>query len=125
MRLALALVLLGLPAAAQDLSPERLFVRNCSACHQRNGRGIPKAFPALDGDALVQGEPQAVVAVLLNGRGGMPSFRTQLTDAQIAGVLTYVRGAWSNHADPIEEGVVAALRTAQAVPEVERGLQAH
>ena len=120
----LAAALCG-PAAAQDVSPERLFRANCSACHQRDGRGIPQAFPALDGDALVQGEPRALVAVLLNGRGGMPAFRNELDDAQIAAVLTYVRGAWGNRAGPVPPSLVAESRGGAAAPEADRNLQAH
>ena len=37
---------------------------------------------------------RALVAVLLNGRGGMPAFRNELDDAQVVDVLTYVRTAW-------------------------------
>ena len=113
------------PAAAQDVSLERLFAANCAACHQRNGRGVPQAFPALDGNALVQGEPRALVGVLLNGRGGMPAFRNELDDAQIAAVLTYVRGAWSNRAGPMPPSLVTESRGAEVPPEADRNLQAH
>jgi mono/diheme cytochrome c family protein len=114
-------------SAFAEPSPEGLFIANCSACHQRNGRGIPQAFPALAGDSLVQGDPQGVVVVLLNGRGGMPAFKAQLDDGQIAAVATYVRGAWGNHADPISAALVAQARTDAApdTPAAERNLQAH
>ena len=111
--------------AAQAVPPERLFAANCAACHQRNGRGIPQAFPALDGNALVQGEPRALVAVVLNGRGGMPAFRNEMDDAQIAAVLTYVRGAWGNRAGPMPPSLVAESRGAEVPPEADRNLQAH
>ena len=124
-RLMLAAVLAYGPAAAQDVPPERLFAANCAACHQRNGRGIPQAFPALDGNALVQGEPRALVGVLLNGRGGMPAFRNELDDAQIAAVLTYVRGAWGNRAGPMPPSLVTESRGDSTVPEADRNLQAH
>ena len=113
------------PAAA-DLASEGLFVANCSACHQRDGRGIPQAFPALVGSRVVQGEPGDLVALLLKGRGGMPAFRTQLDDAQIAAVASYVRAAWGNAAGPVPASLVAEARTgadAQASPPDR--LQAH
>ncbi len=123
---ALAGVLLAGPAEAADpAAGEGLFVANCSACHQRNGQGIPQAFPALAGDALVQDDPKRIVAVLLKGRGGMPAFKAQLTDEQIAAVASYVRGAWGNHADPVPAGLVAAARTEAAAPVADRNLQAH
>lgn len=122
---ALAGLLLAGPAQAADPAGEGLFVANCSACHQRNGQGIPQAFPALAGDALVQDDPKRIVTLLLNGRGGMPAFKAQLTDEQIAAVASYVRGAWGNHADPVPAGLVTAARTEAAAPAADRILQAH
>lgn len=131
LRAILAWVVLGAclaaarPAAA-DAAPEGLFVANCSACHQRDGRGIPQAFPALVGSSVVQGEPGGLVALLLNGRGGMPAFRTQLDDAQIAAVASYVRGAWGNAADPVPTPLVAEARAGTDAPSAPPDrLQAH
>ena len=124
-RALLGAMLLAGPAFAAEPSPERLFVANCSACHQRDGQGIPEAFPALAGDALVQGDPQRVVALLLNGRGGMPAFRAQLDDNEIAAVATYVHGAWGNHADPVPADLAAQARAGTDLAEAERSLQAH
>ena len=118
------LVLAG-PVQAASPAGEGLFVANCSACHQRNGQGIPQAFPALAGNALVQDDPRRIAAVLLNGRGGMPAFKAQLTDEQIAAVASYVRGAWGNHADPVPASLVAAARTEAAASVADRTLQAH
>lgn len=73
----------------------------------------------------MQGNPQDLVALLLNGRGGMPAFKTQLDDAQIAAVASYVRGAWGNHVDPVSEALVTETRHDDAMPEAERSLQAH
>ncbi len=121
-------VLLAGPAFAEP-SPEGLFIASCSACHQRNGRGIPQAFPALAGDGLVQGDPQNLVRLLLNGRGGMPAFKAQLNDDETAAVATYVRGAWGNHADPVSAALVAQARSDASAnadaSEAERNLQAH
>ncbi len=121
----LAGLLLAGPVHAADPAGEGLFVANCSACHQRNGQGIPQAFPALAGDALVQDDPRRITAVLLNGRGGMPAFKTQLTDEQIAAVASYVRGAWGNHAEPVPARLVATARTGTTTPVADRTLQAH
>ena len=121
----LAGLLLAGPVQAAELAGEGLFIANCSACHQRNGQGIPQAFPALAGDALVQDDPRRIAAVLLNGRGGMPAFKTQLTDEQIAAVASYVRGAWGNRAEPVPASLVAAARTGAAASAADRSLQAH
>ena len=95
-------------AAAPPGAP--IFAANCAACHQATGKGIPGAFPALAGDKFVTGDPAKPVAVLLNGRGGMPTFRDVLDDGQIAGVLSYVRSSWGNKASAVDPQLVAKLR---------------
>jgi cytochrome c6 len=97
-------------AAGPELNGQALFAQNCSACHQLTGKGVPGAFPALAGNRFVQGPPQPVVTTVLNGRGGMPTFRNDLSDVQIATILTYVRSAWGNHAAPITPAIVAHQR---------------
>ena len=129
-RIALAAGLLAgwlLPPGHAAADPaEQLFAANCAACHQRNGRGIAKAFPALAGDALVVGAPEGIVHLLLNGRGGMPSFRARLDDGQLAAIASYVRSAWGNQADAIPPAAFTGARTAQADPPAgDRDLQAH
>ena len=112
-------------AGLADPSGQTLFAENCSACHQLTGKGVPGAFPALAGDAFAQGPPEKVSALLLNGRGGMPSFRADLSDVQIAAVLTYVRSAWGNHAPQIETAQVSKVRGNQAQDKAAQALQAH
>jgi cytochrome c6 len=108
----------GGAAQAQTAAPadgKTLFARNCAACHQVNGRGIPGAFPALVASAVVTGAPDEVADVLLKGRGGMPDFSASLDDADIAAVLTYARTSWGNHAPPIAGADIATRRTALQV----------
>jgi len=106
------------PAPAMD--GKTLFAKNCAACHQVTGKGIPGAFPALAGNAFVQGAPTEVAGVLLKGRGGMPDFSGSLDDAEIARVLSYVRSSWGNSAAPLGEQDVGALRTALGVAPASR-----
>jgi mono/diheme cytochrome c family protein len=120
--LALAAVAISAPASAQ--TGESLFGDNCSACHQANGQGVQGAFPALAGDPFVTGDPDALVAVVLKGRGGMPTFKDDLKDPEIAAILTYIRGAWGNKAAAVAPAQVAAGR-AKIGPSTQRGLQAH
>ena len=112
------------PALAQ-FDGAKLFAQNCSACHQLTGKGVPGAFPALAGDQFAQGSPKAVSTLLLNGRGGMPSFRNDLSNQQIASILTYVRSAWGNHASPIDKATVSAARGGGDAPNAAGALQAH
>jgi mono/diheme cytochrome c family protein len=107
-------------AGAQGADGKSLFARNCAACHQANGKGIPGAFPALAGNAFVQGEPADVATVLLKGRGGMPDFSGSLDDAEIAQVLSYVRTSWGNGAAPLTEQEVGARRDSLGVAPASR-----
>jgi monoamine oxidase len=109
------------PGTASDPLGKALFARNCAACHQATGRGIPGAFPALAGNPLVQGPAAEVATVLLKGRGGMPDFSGSLGDPEIALVLSYVRSSWGNQAAPLQEQEVAALREALHLPKAQGG----
>jgi mono/diheme cytochrome c family protein len=105
----------GTRCAAEPMDGKALFAKNCAACHQATGRGIPGAFPALAGNGFVQGPSAEVATVLLKGRGGMPDFSASLADQDIASVLSYVRGSWGNHAAPLQADEVALLRDALQV----------
>jgi len=112
-RLLICVALMGGAAAstsAQELDGKALFMKNCAACHQATGKGIPGAFPALAGNAFVQGKASDPASVLLKGRGGMPDFSDTLNDRDIATVLTFVRNNWGNKAEPLTAAEVVALR---------------
>ncbi|KRB82800.1 hypothetical protein ASE00_12305 [Sphingomonas sp. Root710] len=100
------------PAAAPD--PAKVFSDNCAACHQEDGKGIEGAFPALAGDAFVKGSPGPAIHVVLEGRAGMPTFKGDLTDAQIAAALTHVRTSWGNAETPVTTAQVARMRSGEA-----------
>ncbi len=120
---ALALVL-GLAAAqlhAQELDGKALFLKNCAACHQASGKGIPGAFPALAGNGFVQGKSSEVAAVLLKGRGGMPDFSDSLSDRDIATVLSFVRSNWGNKGTALSESEVLELRESLQVEHYSHG----
>ncbi|MFA5111828.1 MAG: cytochrome c, partial [Desulfobaccales bacterium] len=91
-----------------------VFEDNCAQCHRANGQGLPGTFPALDGDPFVVGQPQPVIATVLNGRKGslgrMPAWKDGLDDRQIAAVVTYIRHAWSNRAAAVTPAMVGAVR---------------
>jgi mono/diheme cytochrome c family protein len=83
------------------------YQRQCSACHQANGTGLPNTFPPLAGNKDLYLERLFPVYVVLNGlegavtvkgakyQGVMPPF-DHLSDAEIAAVIGYVRKAWNN-----------------------------
>lgn len=127
MKLPLILFMLGgLSGAisqAQPLDGKTLFIRNCSACHQSNGAGIPGAYPALAGNQFVLGEVREPASVLLKGRGGMPNFSSKLDDRSLAEVLNYVRTSWGNQAAPVTESDIQALRQSIGAASVDNGPQ--
>ena len=92
---------------------EKVYAANCVACHQPNGKGVSGAFPALDGSKIVLGKQDEQIALLLAGKAGtaMASFK-QLSDVELASVLTFTRNAWGNQAQDkeIQPKEVAALR---------------
>ena len=76
---------------------EKVYNGNCAACHQANGKGAGAIKP-LDGAAVVLDEDKTKqIAVLLNGQnnGAMPAWK-QLSDTEIAAVITYTKNNWSN-----------------------------
>ncbi len=76
---------------------EKVYAANCQACHQANGKGMGP-IKALDGAAVVlDADKSKQIAVLLNGQnnGTMPAWK-QLSDTEIAAVISYTKNNWSN-----------------------------
>jgi cytochrome c oxidase subunit 2 len=85
--------------ALDDLSKrgEKVYAANCAACHQATGKGAG-AIKAIDGSAVVlDADKSKQIAVMLNGQnnGAMPAWK-QLSDTEIAAVITYTKNNWSN-----------------------------
>ena len=99
-----------------------LYKQHCAGCHGEQGEGAPPAYPRLDGNRAVTLDSAAnLVHVVLEGgfapstRGnprpyGMPPFAAQLSDAELAAVLSYVRGAWGNRGNEVTPLDVARFR---------------
>ncbi len=78
---------------------EKVYAANCAACHQPNGKGAGPIKP-LDGSPVVlDADKTKQIQVVLNGRttptGQMPSWK-QLSDTDIAAVISYTKNNWSN-----------------------------
>lgn len=86
----------------------------CLACHQEDGKGMPPLYPALKGSSIAVGHPiSRHVDIILNGIPGsaMQAYKDQLTDEEIAAIITYERNAWGNNTDDeIQPAEVARLR---------------
>ncbi len=117
------------PSAAQAsgaVDGRQLFTANCQSCHQATGQGLPGVFPPLAGSSWVKDDPQVLVQILLHGmtgpievagatyNGAMPAFGSQLSDAEIAAVATFIRKEWGNGSDAIKDAAVAMARKASA-----------
>jgi mono/diheme cytochrome c family protein len=97
----------SVPPAAAAADGKAVYARQCSACHQPQGAGLPKTFPPLAGNPDLFLDRLFPVFVVLNGlegtvtikgeqyQGAMPPF-DHLSDTEVAAVVTYVRGAWGN-----------------------------
>ena len=76
---------------------ERVYAANCVACHQPTGKAAGP-IKALDGSPVVlDADHSKQIAVLLNGQnnGAMPAWK-QLSDTDLAAVITYTKNNWSN-----------------------------
>lgn len=100
-----------------------LYAEYCQSCHRADGEGVARIYPALAGNsAVLPDNPSSLIRVALAGgrmpavEGGlfpfaMPGF-SRLNDADLADVLTFIRGAWGNNAPPVAASEVKALRKA-------------
>jgi cytochrome c oxidase subunit 2 len=92
---------------------EALYNANCSACHQLNGGGMPPTFPAIAGSPVATGDVATHINVAVNGRPGtaMAAFGPQLSDEELAAIVTYQRNAFGNDTgDLVTPDQLAAAR---------------
>ena len=89
---------------------ESVYDQNCARCHGGQGDGAGGAYPALAGNDFVTGEPERVIEIVVHGRGAMPAFGGELSDREIAAVISYIRNTWGNAASRISPDDVGAAR---------------
>lgn len=90
----------------------------CSSCHQSDGKGA--IGPPLAGNPVVTGDPKKVIHIVKNGltgtivvngktfNGQMPAWKTQLSNADIASVISFIRSSWGNNASAVTSAQVAS-----------------
>jgi ubiquinol-cytochrome c reductase cytochrome b subunit len=103
----------GTQAVGGSQQGAKIFAANCASCHGAQGQGIPGAFPPLAGNPDLNGDATKIVHTVLYGRTGplsvkgttyngtMPPWKGTLSNADVANVLTFVRGSWGNHGTPV------------------------
>jgi mono/diheme cytochrome c family protein len=99
-----------------------VYAGQCQSCHKETGAAAPPYLPALAANPTVlDKDPASLINIVLNGsaplvaRGvpspyRMPEYRVQLSDQQIADVVTFIRGGWGNTAPAVSAKEVADLR---------------
>lgn len=101
---------------------EAVYAKTCIACHGTDAKGVPHAFPPIDGSDWLTGDPALPIKIVLHGligpvKVGDEEFNSvtaplvpSLNDQEIADVLTYVRQRWTNDAAPVDEATVIMIR---------------
>lgn len=92
---------------------EQNYKTSCSACHQPTGLGIPGMFPAIAGSPIATGDVAEHIDIVMIGKTGtaMQAFGEQLSDVDIAAVITYQRNAFGNSTgDVIQPSDIKATR---------------
>ena len=122
-------LILAMPAMAQTDADKANYEMNCAACHQADGKGLTGAFPPLAGSDWIKGKtPAEIASSVLTGIQGemvvngetynniMPA-QSHISDADIAGIITYVLNSWGNPGGTLSADEVKAERAALAVSE--------
>ncbi len=103
---------------------EKIYTQQCASCHEANGRGQPPAYPPLaDNHSIQMHSAVNPIRMVLNGGYppsttgnprpyGMPPFAQQLSDEEVAAVVTYIRMSWGNHGTSVSPQQVNDLRSA-------------
>ena len=113
------------PDASVHARGMAVYNRTCIACHGPEGKGVPLAFPSLDGSARLGGDPSIPIRIVLHGfqgpiESGGQKFNNimaplgDLKDEEIADVLSYVRQSWGNDAAPVTADAVKTERAKHA-----------
>ncbi|WP_178091791.1 cytochrome c oxidase subunit II [Pseudomonas sp. 8AS] len=95
---------------------EKAYQTTCAACHQPTGEGLPPMFPALKGSKIATGPAAGHIGIVVNGKPGtsMAAFGKQLSEVDIAAIITYERNAWGNAVgDMVTPKDVLAFKQAQ------------
>ncbi len=99
-----------------------VYEKYCLTCHQADGSGVPNMHPPLTPGSWVGNDPNELIAIMMKGLSGkievngevyknyMPS-HAQLTDEEIADVLSYVRSSFGNNFDPVTPEMVKKVRS--------------
>ena len=113
-------------AKASITRGKQVYLEQCLACHQVDALGVQGMNPPLVKTKFVLGDKKALIKIVLNGMQGVQvdgedyhgvmAPHPDLTDQQIADVLTYVRNSFGNKATAVTVGEVKAVRATNTPP---------
>jgi cytochrome c oxidase subunit 2 len=93
---------------------EKVYTHTCAACHQANGQGMPPAFPALAHGQIAAGPVAGAIDIVVSGSKKNPAmiaWKGQLSDLELASVITYVRNSFGNDlGNAVQPKDIAAAR---------------
>jgi cytochrome c oxidase subunit 2 len=93
---------------------EKVYTTHCMACHQPDGKGMPPTFPPIAGGKIATGPKAGHIDIVINGSKKNPmmvAWGAQLSDFEIAAVLTYQRNAFGNDkGDVVQPAEIVAAR---------------
>ncbi len=122
----------ALRAGDTGMRGSRVYLDNCNACHRSDGSGAKRTFPNLvKNEAVNANDPISLIHIVLDGSSmpstqtaptafAMPDFEWRLSDAEVADVLSFVRGSWGNHAAEVSPDEVGRVRKALAIKKTAR-----
>lgn len=100
----------GGPGSTSPLDGAAIYSQTCTQCHGPEGEG--RNGPSFRGNSSLA-DPATMIDRVLTGSDGMPAYRDDLSDAEIAAVLTHIRTSWGNSFGAVDTQQVAARRAAQ------------
>lgn len=101
---------------------ENIYGRVCSTCHQSNGEGVEGAFPTLVGTDYVNGKVSRFAGIIIHGlygemevngvsyNGNMPAWGEQISDEEVAAVMTFVRNSFGNNSTDVPIDSIKSYR---------------
>ena len=104
-----------------DSLGEKVYEKHCLTCHQKDGSGVSSMYPPISNNPRVRGEKERLIKIILEGQSGrievhgeyyngvMPPFRN-LSDREVAAVLTYMRQNFKNDTTAVTVKEVKAVR---------------
>ena len=92
---------------------QKVYSTSCAGCHGTTGQGVPGAFPAIAGSPIALGDVKKHIEIVMNGKSGtaMQAFGVQLSDSDLAAVITFERNTFGNSAgDLVQPSTIKSAR---------------